>query len=332
MSIQLTTKVNFEKPSFRISHQSKVLMIGSCFSDNIGKILHDNKFDTLLNPFGVLYNPASINEAIKRCLTLTPIIEEELIYHNNLWHSFDFHGSFSQANKDDLLSNANKTIENTHAFLKSTNYIFVTFGTSWTYHHTDNHKIVANCHKLPASVFTRERLRVEDITSQWNNTLNKLYAFNPDVRIIFTVSPVKHLKDGAHGNQLSKATLLLAIDEIVKRHPDKLYYFPSYEIVNDELRDYRFYAEDMAHISDTAKIYIYDIFKQTFFNSTTLQLAEAIDKITKATSHRVLHNNKSEIKKFTETILKKIEKLEITHPFINLHTEKEYINQLKNKH
>lgn len=332
MNTPLITKVKFEKPNFRISHQSKILMLGSCFSDNIGSLLLNNKFDILLNPFGVLYNPASIYETIKRCLKSAPIRDDELIYHNNLWHSFDLHGSFSQTNKEALLNKANQTIKNTNTFIKNTNFIFITFGTSWVYRLAENQKIVANCHKLPAANFIRERLTIEYIINQWDDILTKLYAQNPEIKIIFTVSPVKHLKDGAHENQLSKATLLLAIDEIVKKNTKKLYYFPSYEIINDELRDYRFYAEDMAHISDTAKKYIYEIFKQTFFEPSTIHLSETIDKIIKATSHRVLHNNSEELIKFSESVLKKIKKLEITHPFINLHTEKEHFNQFKHKH
>lgn len=331
MNNPLLTKVHFEKPTFRISYQSNLFLIGSCFSDNIGKQLQNHKFNLLLNPYGVLYNPLSIENALKRSMLSNRVAEDDLLFHDNLWHSFDLHGSFSNMNKNKLLDTANTSIAKAHSFLKTAEFLFVTFGTAWIYRYRDNGKVVANCHKLPASAFIRERLPVETIVKQWEAVINQLYAFNPTLKIIFTVSPVKHLKDGAHENQLSKATLLLAINELVESNTDRLYYFPSYEIVNDELRDYRFYADDMTHISTSAQKYIYEIFKTTFFNSDTIQQIAEIEKIVKAASHKVMHNNREEIKKFSSSILKKIEKLENTQPFINLHTEKKHFNQLINE-
>jgi hypothetical protein len=328
MERTLYTKIKTEKAPFNITHETPVMMIGSCFSDNIGNILSRNKFNILRNPMGVLYNPASVSNALVRCIDNTPIETKSLVYHNNLWHSFDFHGSFSHADANVVTNNANQSIQTAHNFIKQASVLFVTFGTAWVYKLSQTNKIVANCHKFPASQFTRERLTLESIIKNWDETIKQLKSFNNELKVVFTVSPVKHLKDGAHENQLSKATLLLAIDEIIKTHPENTFYFPSYEIINDELRDYRFYAEDMSHPSDMAVQIIFDKFQETYFEQTTIQLVNDIEKINKAVSHKFLNANTEEINKFAMSILKRIENIEKKHPFINLHSEKNHFKQL----
>ncbi len=328
MERALYTKIEPEKAPFNITHETPVMMIGSCFSDNIGNILYRNKFNILKNPMGVLYNPSSVSNALVRCIENTPIETKNLVYHNSLWHSFDFHGSFSHADANAVTNNANQGIQTSHNFIKHASVLFVTFGTAWVYKLAQNNKIVANCHKLPASQFTRERLTPESIIKNWGETIKQIKAFNNKLKIVFTVSPVKHLKDGAHENQLSKATLLLAIDEIIKTHPENTFYFPSYEIINDELRDYRFYAEDMSHPSNTAVQIIFDKFQETYFEPVTIQLMNDIEKINKAISHKLLNTNSEEVNKFAKAMLKRIENIEKRHPFLNLHSEKEHFKLL----
>jgi hypothetical protein len=328
MERTLYTKIKTEKAPFKITHETPVMMIGSCFSDNIGSILFSNKFNILKNPMGILYNPASVSNALMRSINNTPIETKSLVKHNSLWHSYDFHGSFSNSDAGIVTKNANQGIQTTHNFLKQAKVLFVTFGTAWVYKLSQNNKIVANCHKLPASHFTRERLPLETIIKQWGKTLQQLNSFNNKLKVVFTVSPVKHLKDGAHENQLSKATLLLAIDEIIKAHPENTFYFPSYEVINDELRDYRFYAEDMSHPSDTAVQIIFDKFKKAYFEQTTIQLVNDIEKVNKAVSHKLLNTDTNEVNKFAMAMLKRIENIEKKHPFLNLHPEKEHFKQL----
>lgn len=328
MGKALYTKIKTEQAPFSITHETPAIMIGSCFSDNIGNILTRKKFNILKNPLGVLYNPASISDAITRSIKNISVEKEKLIFNKGLWHSYDFHGSFSHHDPDIVVSEANQCIKNTHDFLKQAGVLFVTFGTAWVYRLSESGEIVANCHKLPSSHFTRKRLSVDAIIRNWNEKIEQLKSFNNKLKVVFTVSPVKHLKDGAHENQLSKSTLLLAIDELIKQNPENISYFPSYEIVNDELRDYRFYAEDMAHLSETAVQIIYERFEKTFFSSSTIQLSGEIEKVNKAASHRVLHNNTDEVKKFALAVLKKIETIENNFPFINLQSEKDHFKQL----
>lgn len=303
--------------------------MGSCFSDNIGNHLLDYKFKVSSNPFGVLYNPISVANSLTLILDKLSLEKTNLVEHNGMWHSFDLHGSFSNIDSDELLSKANGILEEAHEKLKNTNYLFITFGTAWVYEHISSKKIVSNCHKIPASQFSRYRLTIDTIYNVWSKLIQRLSDFNPEMEIIFTVSPIRHLKDGAHENQLSKSTLFLAIDQLIQQN-NKLSYFPSYEIVMDELRDYRFYADDMTHISSKAIHFIFEKFKETYFEENTIQSMNKVKPIVKATTHKILSDNTQEIEKFAITMLKKIEEIENSHPQIDLTREKAYFNQLKN--
>ena len=329
MGVSFRTKVNIKQSDFDINYQTPALMIGSCFSDNIGVQLNRLKFPVLLNPFGVLYNPSSISQALKVAIHNHEICKDDLIQHNNLWHSFLFHGSFSNENKDRVIELANKTINKTHDFLKNAKYLFVTFGTAWVYENKQNQSIVSNCHKIPASNFNRFRLNVSEISNDWTELIIQLKEFNPKLNIIFTISPVRHLKDGIHENQLSKSTLFLSLESIVNSiNSNHLEYFPSYEIIHDELRDYRFYKDDMIHISEKAIEYIFERFKGCYFNNTTKSLTEKINAICLAFNHRILKDNKKEIQNFAATMIEKIELIEKEHPYVKLSLEKEYFENL----
>lgn len=325
----LRTEVEIKCPKWDINHQRKTFFIGSCFSDNIGGILLRNKFPVLLNPFGVLYNPSSISTALLRSVRNQPIVKEELIHHDNLWHSFLLHGSFSNLDPDRVLSTGNEAISATHQYLKSADYLFVTFGTAWVYKHLNTKTIVSNCHKIPSMQFDRYRMTVEEIVFEWMELLTQLHLFNPELKIVFTVSPIRHLKEGAHENQLSKSVLLLAIDEIIAKYQGRqVTYFPAYELVHDELRDYRFYNSDMIHISETAIRFIFEKVKATFFSSQTSTLFNQISGIVQATEHRILNDNPKALTQFSHSMLKKIEKLRETHPYINFQEEVEHFTHL----
>ena len=286
-NFNFTTKVTTTEAANKIDYNNKILMLGSCFTTEIGKILQDYKFDVMANPFGVLYNPCSISKSIRRLLECTPFREDEIIRTNPTdprsparYASFWHHSSFSRSTCEEFVANANKSLQSASSFLQKADTIIITLGTAWTYRHLQSGEIVSNCHKILAKEFNRELLTVESCKKELGEIANAL----PDKNIIFTVSPIRHLKDTAHGNQISKATLLLAIEEIVKGYPNCTY-FPSYEIMMDELRDYRFYAEDMLHPSPVAVKYIFEIFKETHISPLAFKQMESNMRLTKAENH-----------------------------------------------
>ena len=262
---------------FGIDYATGIVSLGSCFSDEIGKQLQEGDFHIEQNPFGTLYNPASIASALRRIMYDREIGMEDLVEHEGLWHSWHHHGSFSRATAEECLEACNSRIHQAHEALKQASLLMITFGSAWIYEREG--QVVANCHKLPQENFVRRKMSVEDIVSLWRPLLKELYSFHPHLSTLFTVSPIRHIGDGLHGNQLSKSTLLLAIDELVdsellpaKRkkkgakveepdHPVTVY-FPAYEIVVDELRDYRFYEADMVHPSTLAVDVVWDRFQR----------------------------------------------------------------------
>lgn len=328
-NLALFTEVELPKQQFSISHKTPLMLIGSCFTDNIGQLLAQNKFSLMKNPFGVVYNPMSIRNSIKAIIDNRKLKEGDLVFHNHLWHSFLFHSTFSNANASTLVSNANLAIERAHTFLQKSEYLMVTFGTAFVYAEKESGQIVSNCHKLPEKSFNRYLLNKESIVDEWLQLISDLHQINPLLKIIFTISPVRHLRDGAHGNQLSKATLLLAVDEIIKRSVSKnIGYFPAYEIVMDELRDYRFYAEDMLHVSKTAVEIIFNRFGKCFFNKDTVNCIHEIEKISRAKEHRLLTDNFVEINRFAKQQLDKVEKIKSQWPEIDLVDEIQYFEGL----
>ncbi len=300
-----------------INHHSGVVMMGSCFSDNIGGKLKQACFNVEINPFGVLYNPASIACGIDDLLNKRIFQKSDLIQvaGDNRWHSFSHHSSFSSVNAEMMLSDINKHIEKTHQAITRASLLIVTFGTAWIYEHIDSQKVVANCHKLPMTHFTRRLMSVEEIISQWQGVISKLRLVNRDIRIVFTVSPIRHLRDGAHENQISKSILLLAINELVK-NDNQLIYFPAYEVMNDDLRDYRFYESDMVHPSDVAIDYIYKIFSQSFFDDETMCLAGECERLTRRLSHRHMSDDKEAIARFEKSTQEIKTQLLQQYPFL----------------
>lgn len=254
--MKLQTIVDIKPSEWKIGYGDKILMVGSCFSDEIGEQMKQRYLDVVCNPFGTLYNPLSIAQALN--MNEMP----ELIEHEGLWHSMAHHGSLSRADKHEAEETIRGSVEAMQKALCEANVVIVTFGTSWVYEM--NGAIVGNCHKLPESCFTRRRLSVEEIVAAWKPILEK---YN-DKHWLFTVSPIRHIKDGLHENQLSKATLLLAL-EAIRNQLSAISYFPSYEIMLDELRDYRFYADDLVHPSSLAVNYIWERFVDTFCTNQT---------------------------------------------------------------
>lgn len=281
----------------RINHNEHILMLGSCFSDNIGERLRRAMFPVTINPFGTLYNPESIAMAIDRMLDGKPYQAEELIFHNGLWHSFAHHSRFSSVNPDNALRKINREFTDSVESLKHLKHLFVTFGTAYAFRLKETGKIAANCHKMPAALFIRERMSVNDITDRWIPLIDRLFGLNPTLEVTFTVSPIRHLADGARQNTLSKATLLLA-SETITSHDRRCHYFPAFEIMNDELRDYRFYAADMTHPTEVAVDYIMERFSDACFSEQTRRDAASCEKLYRRICHHPLTDDTEAIEKF----------------------------------
>lgn len=325
--MELRTKIEKPQAKEKISYNSSVLFIGSCFADDIGRQFLNGKMQVSINPFGVLYNPMSSARALELIMKGKLFRKEELHFFDNKFLSFYHDTSFSSGNHEKSLRKINNSVSDAHVFLKTASHLFITFGTAWVYRWKENNEIVANCHKIPAARFTRHLLNPEDIVSHWTKIVASLAGFNNNLNIAFTVSPVRHLKDGAHGNQVSKSTLVVAIEELISAN-DNLSYFPSYEIMLDELRDYRFYDKDMIHPSDTAVEYIWERFKETYFAADTSAVYDQVSKISEATRHIIISEEKEDILRFKKSMLEKITQIRNNYPFINLDEEESYFKNL----
>jgi hypothetical protein len=316
-------------PSFiRITYADSVMLFGSCFAETIGKRLMDSKFNADVNPFGVLYNPASVAMAVRRLLQPEDYTAADLFVHDGLYHSFGHHGSFSAVSESDCLRKINERLQASATRLRKANVLIVTFGTACVWRLETSGQIVANCHKLPDATFVRERLTVDQITEEWGQLLDALLVVNPQVKVIFTISPVRHWKDGAHENQLSKATLILAVEQLEKRFSGQAVCFPAYEIMMDELRDYRFYADDMLHPSDAAVRLIWERFTETYLDQPTKTLLKKVEEIQKAVNHVPLNPQNEAYRQFLIQTMLKIERLSAKMSYICFEIEKEKIRRL----
>lgn len=325
--MRFRTEISPEKSALRIGYNTPLFFTGSCFSEEIGSYLKRGKFDILINPFGVLYNPASVADSLKRIIGGTKFTKKDLTEYRGRFLSFSHDTSFSCDSPDKVLESINSQLEVAGTKLKNSCFLFVTFGTARVYRLKSSGRIVSNCHKIPAQEFDREVLGLDDIVSLWKDLIDRLRKFNSKLNIVFTVSPVRHWKDGAHGNQVSKSILFLAIDRLISED-SKLKYFPSYELMTDDLRDYRFYKDDLLHPSSAAVEYIWDYFKATYFDEDVLKLYGEIEKVMAGTDHRFSGNNRDEAEAFKKNMLGRISQINKLYPNINLDPEQEYFRNL----
>lgn len=289
---------------FRIGPSDRGLVLGSCFAAHIGGWLWSGKMPVCVNPFGVLYNPASIAQALERLASGRPFGEDELFEHNGLWHSFEHHGDFSGPDRDATLANINHALTDGAAALTKADYLMLTLGTAWVYEWQG--KVVANCHKLPAREFTRRRLSVAEMVELLAEQIDRW----PEKRVFLTVSPVIHRGDGMVENQLSKSSLIVAAHELVSRFPERVFYFPAYEIVTGELRDYRFYAEDMCHPSPLAVGVVRERFAEGLLSPEAMALVADAAELRRAMDHRPLHPESAEYERFRAKMRQKAETLQ----------------------
>lgn len=323
--MEFNTRILFRKALFTFSYEEQCILLGSCFAENIGNKLTENKFDVDINPFGILYNPASIADALKMLLYPERFEAKNLFKNEGLYHSFSHHSRFSATSEKECLEKINNRLTESSDKLKKASRLIITFGTAWVYKLKENDKVVANCHKLPESLFMRNMLTIDNIIKEWKCLLLALWERNPGIKILFTVSPVRHWKDGAHGNQLSKATLLLAIQYLQDMFPERIAYFPAYEIMLDELRDYRFYAEDMLHPSPLAVEYIWQRFSENLLSKDSQEIMQAWKEIKNAISHKPFHPESDAYKNFIHQTLLKIERIKQKMPSFDIKYETELL-------
>ncbi|MFO7789309.1 MAG: GSCFA domain-containing protein [Bacteroidales bacterium] len=297
--------------------------MGSCFSDNIGKKTETHKFQSISNPFGVIYNPASVKTHLQEMHRDDFNFSPHLRRGKELWFDYRFHGSFSHINKEKAAQTMTSAVKQAKNHFQQCDALFITWGTARIYRLKDNKQVVANCHKQAAGNFAREKLTTEGIVADYTTLLNKIFDKLPDIQIVLTVSPVRHLKDGFVGNQRSKAVLLLAAEKLETRF-EQVSYFPAYEILMDDLRDYRFYDRDLTHPSPEAVDYLWECFSETYFDDSTKKLNKELKKLHTACQHKMHFPESTAAKQFAQTQLRLIEKLEKKHPYLNLEAEKKY--------
>ncbi|WP_304199435.1 GSCFA domain-containing protein [Flavobacterium alvei] len=314
--MQFRTKIPIPQADFKIDYNSKILSLGSCFAVNMAEKFDYFKFENTCNPVGILFHPLAIEKLIDFAVSGKQFCAEDVFFHNERWHCFDVHSDCSHSNKKELIANLNAIIHSTFQKLQVASHIIITYGTSWVYRNVETNSIVANCHKLPQKQFVKEILSVETIENSMQNTLDLIQKINPKATIIFTVSPVRHLKDGFIENQQSKAHLITAIHTAINQQLSTNNYFPSYEIMMDELRDYRFYAEDMIHPSQVAIDYIWQRFSETFISDESHSIMKEIETIQKGLQHRPFNPNSESHQQFLSKLQDKMMQIQKQFPQI----------------
>lgn len=297
-------------------HSDKLMLLGSCFSDNIGAKLTAAMMDVETNPFGTIYNPMSIASSVERIISGEPIAGADLFQANGVWNSYAFHSRFSMCDKQNALKRMNSRILQAHDHLKQCKFVIITLGTAIIYRLRQNSMVVANCHKVPQNNFTRKMATVDEMTSVMTTMLHSLFKFNGQLHVIFTVSPIRHIADGLETNSLSKASLRLAINNVVNAFPGRAEYFPAFEIMTDDLRDYRFYAADMVHPSETAVEYIWQTFQATYFDDRSSQAIARCERLRKRLLHHPMTDNPETVARFNADTRSVVRNMVKEYPYI----------------
>jgi len=291
-TMAVSFSIDFKINDYKIlDEKSNLLLIGSCFTEHIGNKLNNSGFEIINNPFGILFNPISISNAILKIAENKPYKKSDLIRnHEGRYVSFDHHGKYSGIDSDQVILEINKSLKMAHESLKNVDCVIITLGSAWIYKYIKRNYVVANCHKIDNKEFDKELLEVDNVVNKIQEAIDAIKKCNPKANIILTISPVKHLRDGVVENQQSKATLILAVKKLMLPNDSQLFYFPAYEIVTDELRDYRFFESDNSHPNLLAIDYVWKRFKETFFNSKAIQKLIDAEYINKGLAHTSLHS------------------------------------------
>ena len=310
------TRIDIPAANFKIDYTSHIAFFGSCFADNISSQFANRKFHTLANPFGTVYNPVSMARQVK-AITSGKVFGEEDVFQDarcdRLWHCFDAHSSLSASSREECIEKLNAATTQAREFLQKADVVFITLGTAFVYFLKSTGDAVSNCHRQDPSLFERRMIPVEESARALESIVADLHRIRADIRIVFTVSPLRHMADGAHENSLSKATLQLAINKTGAE------YFPSYEVVIDELRDYRFYADDMVHLSKTAEDYIFERMVETYCNERTRGDIAAVEKFLKSANHRIVDVDSPATQEFKKKLASQAAELEKQIPGLSLH-------------
>ena len=307
MLLQTQIPIQRQKQNL-IDYNSKILLLGSCFSENIGNKLSYYKFQTSQNPYGILFHPKAIEKLVDNVIQQKEYTEDDIFFHNERWHCFDTHSNLSATTKQELIDNLNQNTASTFEVLQKASHVIITLGTAWIYKHINSGNTVANCHKISQKEFSKEILSIDEIQNSLQNICSLISSLNPNATLIFTVSPVRHIKDGFIENQRSKAHLVSAIHQLKEKN-NSVRYFPSYEIMMDELRDYRFYKEDMIHPNQTAIHYIWEKFTNTWFSKHTIDTMQKVEEIQKGLAHKPFNPNSEAHQKFLKKLAQKKETL-----------------------
>lgn len=323
MNFRLTFPVAPLEPS--IQYSDKLLLSGSCFAEEIGTLLQQHKFNALMNPNGILFNPLSIAQSMQSYLDGRLYTAKDLFQHEDLWHSWDHHSRFSASTAADALEHINYSQSAAIQRLKEADWLIITLGSAYVYHLKENNKMVANCHKVPDAAFYKRLLPADEIIAALDNMMHRLFFTNRKVNILFTVSPVRYVRDGLVENNLSKAILLQSVHHLVNKF-DRLFYFPAYELVMDDLRDYRFYKEDLVHPNELAVRYVWDHFTNACLHPEGQQLLTQVKDILRARQHRPFNPETPQHQQFLAAYAKKVQALTDTHPFLNMEEETAYFS------
>jgi hypothetical protein len=304
----------------KINHQHKLLLIGSCFTEQIATKLSNHKFSVLDSPNGILFNPVSITKSISSYIDNKQYTEADLFYQNECWNSWEHHSRFSKPDATECLQGINESQARANQFLKNADWLLITLGSAFVYE-LENKEVVANCHKVPTDKFTKRLLPVEEVFAGLQHIIKKTQAFNAGIKIIFTISPVRHLRDGFIENNRSKATLIQAVHQLIEKN-NRCLYFPAYELIIDDLRDYRFFAEDMVHPNYAATNYVWEKFIAACIDEASQQLMKEIALIAAAKNHKPFNPTSEQHKKFLQTNLEKVKKLKQQFSYVDF-TEEE---------
>ena len=312
--MKFRTEFTPQKQERQIDHHARIVLMGSCFSENIGAKLDYYKFDVLNNPFGILFHPLALEKAIRYCLEEKAYEAQDLIEHEGMWISLDHHGSFNHYDRETVLQRINENISKASNALKIASHVIITLGTAWVYRWKESGQLVANCHKIPQARFTKELLDTQDIIECLRRTGKRIHALNPGTSVIWTLSPVRHLKDGFMENNRSKARLLEAIHTVSDQ--ERSFYFPSYELMMDDLRDYRFYSQDLVHPNVLAIDYIWEKFTNTWISDPSRQVMQEVEQIQKALHHKPFREDSEQHRKFLAKLEERIANLQKELPSI----------------
>ncbi len=316
-AMEFRTMIHPREGEHFMRHSDKIMLMGSCFSDNIGARLKDAMVDVVVNPFGTIFNPLSMASALHKLIDGEVVAGVDLFMSNGVWNSYDFHSRFSMADKDAALERMNSSITTAHDHLRQCHLLVLTLGTAVVYRRRDTGEVVNNCHKVPQHEFTRRLAGVDEITDALIAVMNRVHDLNPELRVLFTVSPIRHIADGLEMNSLSKAVLRVAVNNVVRACKDWVGYFPAFEIVIDDLRDYRFYSADMVHPSDVAIEYIWQTFQATYFDDRSTQAIARCERVSKRLKHRPMSNNPDVVARFNADTQAVIANLKKEYPYIN---------------